>query len=98
MNPEHHISVAELKALLESQSELQLIDVRSPEKHQQINIGGINIPMPLLATQLDKIDRNIPIVTYCTLGNSSMRALEFLVMQGFKNVKSLDGGVTEWFS
>lgn len=89
------ISPSELKKLLENK-EIQLIDVRTQEKHQTFNIGGKLIPFEELPNRLNELDQQRPIVTYCTSGGRSMRALEFLVHAGFSQVKSLDGGVTAW--
>jgi adenylyltransferase/sulfurtransferase len=86
----------ELKTLLEQKADLQLIDVRTSEKHLTFNIGGNNIPYEILAGHLQQLDPNKLTVTYCTSGHRSMRALELLVSIGFTNVKSLHGGMTAW--
>jgi rhodanese-related sulfurtransferase len=86
----------ELKSLLDQQADIQLIDVRTSDKHAHFNIGGSNIPYELLMEQAGQLDRDKLIVTYCTSGNRSMRALELLNHLGFNNVKSLHGGVTAW--
>lgn len=93
---EQVISVADLKKILEAKVDIQLIDVRTIDKHEAFNIGGKNIPLTELPLRLNELDKNKMLVTYCTRGNSSMRALNFLVSEGFSNVKSLTGGVTAW--
>lgn len=90
------ITPQELNALLEAKQDLQLIDVRTPEKHQAYNIGGKLIPSDELLRRLDELDPNKLIVTYCSSGGRSMRALQDLMNAGFTQVKSLDGGMNAW--
>ena len=86
----------ELKKLLDEKVDLQLIDVRTADKHAVFNIGGINIPYEILANYVQQFDANKLTITYCTSGNKSMRALELLKSFGFTNVKSLQGGMNEF--
>jgi rhodanese-related sulfurtransferase len=90
------ISPNALKKLQEEKKPLQLIDVRTLEKHEKYNIGGRLLPSEELPHQLDTLDRTVPIITYCTSGGRSMRALEFLLSAGFTEIKSLEGGMTRW--
>jgi rhodanese-related sulfurtransferase len=90
------ISVKELKHLLTQTAEVELVDVRTLEKHQEFNIGGKHIFSDELPNRLYELDTNKLIVTYCTTGGRSMRALEYLRAQGFTKVRSLDGGLTAW--
>ncbi len=72
---------------------VQVIDVRGkPIADANPVPGAINIPMPTLRGNLDKIDRNRPVVTVCMLGKNSYFASRVLKLNGF-DVKSLDGGV-----
>lgn len=93
---EYHISPQELQELLDGQPEIQLLDVRTIDKHIAYNIGGKHIPLEELPGRLNELDTDKLIVTYCTSGGRSMRALEYLVNEGFSLVKSLDGGMTAW--
>jgi len=93
---EYLISITELKNLLNNQTEVQLVDVRIAEKHAVFNIGGKLIPVAELSSRYQELDKNKLVVTYCTSGGNSMRALQFLYSVGFKSVKSLDGGMTAW--
>ena len=78
---------------LPTDSNIQVIDVRGkPVADANPVPGAINIPMPTLRANLDKIDRNRPVVTVCMLGKNSYFASRVLKLNGF-NVKSLDGGV-----
>ena len=58
------------------------------------------VPMPLsdadtyVATLPE--DKSAPIVTVCNRGNQSLTGVLYLHSMGYTNVRSLDGGVTEW--
>ena len=45
---------------------------------------------------LEKTDREINLLVYCYVGNSSKGASEYFVQNGFKTVFSLDGGYEEY--
>lgn len=96
MIQEFIISPSQLKEILDNHQDIQLIDVRTVEKHQAFNIGGVLIPLTELPNRLGELDPNKMTVTYCTSGGRSMHALEYLLSVGFKSVKSLDGGMTAW--
>ena len=79
-------------------SELELVDVRTLEKHQAFNIGGKHIPFEEMPQRFHELDKNKVIITYCTSGNRSMRALLYLQSLGFDKVRSLSGGMTAWLA
>lgn len=58
--------------------------------------GSILIPLDTLSQSLEKLDRNAEIVAHCHHGMRSADAAAFLAQQGFKNVKSLVGGIDAW--
>lgn len=90
------ITPQELQTLLANHEDIELVDVRTLDKHVAFNIGGKHIPMEELADRLHELDPDKLIVTYCTSGGRSMRALQYLVSNGYTSVKSLDGGMTAW--
>jgi rhodanese-related sulfurtransferase len=93
---EYVITPQELKELMQTSEALQLVDVRTAEKHQAFNIGGKLIPLDELPDHLNELERDKLVVTYCTSGGRSMNALMYLMSVGFTRVKSLDGGMTRW--
>jgi len=83
---------------LPTDADVQIIDVRAKAIAGASPVpGAINIPMPMLRDNLDKLDRNRPIVTICALGKTSYFAARVLVQHGF-DVKSLVGGMKMNFS
>jgi len=90
------ITVPELKAALEQNQPIELLDVRTIEKHQAFNIGGKHISLDDMPERYHELSKDKLIVTYCTTGNRSMRAVEYLLSLGFNQVKSLQGGMMAW--
>lgn len=52
----------------------------------------INIPFPMLRSNLDKLDRNRPVMTLCAFGKMSYFAARLLRQHGFR-VSSFSGGL-----
>ncbi len=90
------ITTHELNDLMRKTRDFQLVDVRTADKHAAFNIGGKHIPVAELSDRINELNPEHLVVTYCTSGGNSMRALQLLLACGFKNVKSLDGGMTAW--
>jgi phage shock protein E len=65
----------------------QLIDVRTKAEFDSGNIpGSKNIPLQILGTQLNKLDKSKPIITCCASGMRSATAKGILKSNGFKEV------------
>jgi rhodanese-related sulfurtransferase len=91
------ITVQELKQKLDLGEKLMLIDVREPWEYNIAKIEGAQlIPLGSLGTEYKKLDPNAEIVIHCHMGMRSMDATQFLLQQGFKNVKNLTGGINAW--
>jgi hypothetical protein len=56
----------------------------------------VNVPQADLATRLDELPRDRPILTICQSGMRSLRSAQFLRQQGFEQVSSVSGGTAEW--
>ena len=96
-----NITIQELKARIEADEQLNLIDVRQPEEHAEFNIGGLLLPLGnIVAMQIDEIEdlKNQEVICYCRAGSRSMQACMMLESFGFTNVKSLSGGMMAWQS
>jgi rhodanese-related sulfurtransferase/DNA-binding transcriptional ArsR family regulator len=75
-----------------------LIDVRPSEEYRFGHISGaISIPLSELYSNLEQIQKNIPIVAYCRGPYSllSDEAVSILANQGM-HAKRLENGFTEW--
>ncbi|HUF72315.1 MAG TPA: MBL fold metallo-hydrolase [Gammaproteobacteria bacterium] len=77
----------------------RVIDVREPSEYAGPlgHIEGADlIPLGELASQLDEIGRERPIVTVCRSGGRSAQALVLLKRAGFDQVANLTGGMIRW--
>lgn len=73
---------------------VQVVDVRAKPLADAFPAPGkiINIPFPMLRSNLDKLDRTRPVVTLCAFGKMSYFAARVLKQNGF-NVASFNGGL-----
>lgn len=75
----------------------ELIDVRTDEEVQRGMIAGArHIPLHALASRLQEITSDCPVVFYCQSGARSMQASAFLAGKGYFPVYNLTGGVMAW--
>ncbi len=76
-----------------------VLDVREPGEYAHGHVpGAINLPQADLASRLDEIPRNRPVLTLCERGTRSLRAAQFLTQMGINEVASVRGGTSAWRS
>lgn len=91
------LGVAELKTMLEAGEPLLLLDVREQNEWDHCRIEGATLlPMSQIAERLDELPRDRPIVCQCHHGGRSARVMNFLLAQGFEDVRNLTGGIDAW--
>ena len=78
-----------------------IVDVREKSEYDLGNIKqAINIPLSNISKfkfgDLEKVNKNKPIILHCRSGSRSKQALQVLKTKGYKNVKSLSGGIKAW--
>lgn len=87
------------KEMMEENSDLQLIDVRTAGEVASGYIpDAINIDFrsPDFREAMGKLDRNKPIAVYCAVGQRSQAAYEMLKEMKFHEVYHLEGGTVAW--
>ncbi len=96
MNKE--ITVQDLKARLDNNEELLIIDVREEWEYEEFNIGARLIPLTQLLTNLSQFEdqKESEIIIHCKSGGRSAQAQQFMIQQGFKNVVNVIGGMAAW--
>lgn len=73
-------------------TEHQIIDVREPIEYEMGHIKDAkNIPLGELRTRFSEIDKEMPVVIYCQVGQRGYNAARILKNEGF-DVINLDGG------
>lgn len=96
-----NIDVAQCKKLLETNEDVQLVDVRT---NRECNAGMIDKAVQIdissedFKTKIEQLDKDKPVVLYCAVGGRSSRAAQYLKSVGFKEVYNLKGGINAWKS
>lgn len=94
-----YITKEELQELRNSEKNLVVVDVLSPESYKKHHIeGAINIPLAQIEELSHKLPKDGVIVTYCAnfKCKASTRAAERLQKLGFKKVYDYEGGIKDW--
>ncbi|HEX4055705.1 MAG TPA: molybdopterin-synthase adenylyltransferase MoeB [Tepidisphaeraceae bacterium] len=97
--PDWEITPREVKSLLDKNEDFVFIDCRLPSEQAITQIPGATlIPLQQLPQRIGELkgheqDR---IVVHCKSGGRSMQFTQFLRQQGFKNIKSMAGGILLW--
>jgi monothiol glutaredoxin len=94
--PIRQLSAPELKALIDSGTPLELVDVRTDEERAVARIEGSRLLDRAYHDALRRLDRNAPIVFQCHHGVRSQQAAEYFRREGFRNLYNLSGGIEAW--
>lgn len=103
MNGANEINVTTLCSWLVNKQPVSILDIRlTVERAEWYIAGSVHYPAyeklkkndPSAFDQL-YLDKNIPVVAYCSGGNTSIKAAEQLQQKGYKAL-SLEGGLNAW--
>ena len=92
------ISMDEAIAIMESESDYMILDVRTTEEFADKHIpDAINIPNETIGTEdiPELPDKDQLILVYCRSGNRSKQASDKLVGLGYTNIVEF-GGINDW--
>lgn len=88
------ITPRELKQLVDSNADFQLIDVREQHEFDEANLNGELIPMGEVMGRIDEISKDKQVVVHCRSGKRSATVIGALESQlGYKNLYNLKGGI-----
>ncbi len=92
------ITVEELKVRKDNNEDLNVIDVREKWEYDEFNIGAKHIPLGELQTAIADLEnwKDKEVIIHCKSGGRSAAAKEFMMRQGFANVRNLLGGMMAW--
>jgi NADPH-dependent 2,4-dienoyl-CoA reductase/sulfur reductase-like enzyme/rhodanese-related sulfurtransferase len=91
------ISPAEVKKMMDDGVDFTLLDVRSPVELDWMRLEeAVNIPLGMLRSSVNELDRNKPVVCFCKLSLRGYEAALILKHAGFEDVKVMDGGLLMW--
>ena len=94
--PIRQLSAPDLKALLESGTAIELVDVRTVEERAVAKLEGSRLLDQAYHDALILRDRETPLVFQCHHGIRSQHAAEYFRRQGFTNLYNLRGGIDAW--
>ncbi len=99
-NPFDSVSVTDLAGELGNGAAKPLVvDVRPLAQYADLHIpGAVSLPQSELSQRKGELppDRNTPIVMVCGIGKFSKPTTLYLKSLGYRNVRSLKGGINEW--
>lgn len=92
------ISVTELRDLMKTNSEVQVIDVREPFEVEIAKIPNTKlIPLAQVVSRMKEIDSSRTAIIQCKSGGRSAKAIAALRENGYKGkLLNLKGGITAW--
>ena len=93
------ITVAELNDLLQSESDLQVLDVRRPPEYDSGHVPhAVAAPLSSLKDKAPALafDRSKPTAVICAGGYRSSAATSILQPLGFTNLLNVTGGTSAW--
>ena len=91
------VDVKTLESKLKNKENFILLDVRTDREYFLSSIeGSLHMPMNTIAEGYTSLDKDKEIIVQCKSGVRSEKVCEFLLNNGFKNVKNLAGGIVEW--
>jgi len=105
LKKEDNISCKEFKTFLDQKVPYILLDVRHQLQYDICSLpNSLHIPLACLEQKIDQIKEkskscsgeDIPVFCICRRGNDSQEAVQILQSAGFKNVKNIEGGLTQW--
>jgi len=93
------ITAAEAQALIETDSLLVIIDVRTPAEYNSGHIANaVNIDFRAgsFISTVDTLDKLKTYLVYCRSGNRSRSAAELMIEQQFSLLYNMLGGIDQW--
>lgn len=97
-NPHQVLSADEFKSQLNTHSEWQLVDVRTPGEFSKDHIkNSLNVDFngKGFKEQVAALDKKVPVLVYCLSGGRSARAAVYMREKGL-TVYELKGGMMQW--
>lgn len=89
-------SPREVAEALRSSAPPRLVDVRTPEEWDVAHIPGATLISEELTQEMMQWPKDTPIVFYCHHGQRSLDAASYFAGHGFRNVRSITGGIETW--
>ncbi len=95
------ITAADLKAMLDREDDIYLIDVREPNEYEIVSIpGAVLIPKDeiLSGAALETLPQDKRLVLHCKSGARSAECLAVVKNAGFSDAVHVGGGILSWIN
>ncbi|NRD20655.1 rhodanese-like domain-containing protein [Winogradskyella eckloniae] len=92
------VTAAEMQSILELE-DVQLVDVRTPQEHEEMHIANsqnIDFSSANFEEDISKLDKKKPVIVYCKSGGRSSKCSKKMKDAGFEKVYDLEGGISKW--
>lgn len=87
------ITSNELKELVKSGEKVQIVDARVSKQYDEAHVdNAVNIPHKNLRTEIENLDKDAVVLTYCNKGVTGNAAQNIFINHGYKKVYNLSGG------
>ena len=93
------VSVNDVKAKLDRNEKLVLVDVREESEYAKDHLpGAIHLGKGVIERDIEQCvpELDTPLILYCGGGYRSALAADNLQKMGYTNVLSMDGGIRGW--
>jgi rhodanese-related sulfurtransferase len=91
------ITGEELQTKLETNTSLQLLDVRTADEFQETHLPQARlVPVDELRDHLQELDPSQETIVYCRVGLRGYLAARILLQHGFEKVYNLTGGMLSY--
>ncbi len=91
------ITATELDRFAASGEPYTVIDTRVPKQYETAHVpDAVNRPHESIRENVEDLDKNALIVTYCNKGTTGNAAQNILLNKGFNNVRNLSGGFKQY--
>ncbi|MVX66341.1 dehydrogenase [Clostridium chromiireducens] len=87
------ITSNELKELVKKGEKVQIVDARVSKQYDEAHVdNAVNIPHKNLRNEMENLDKDAVVVTYCNKGVTGNAAQNIFINHGYKKVYNLSGG------
>ncbi|MDD4970283.1 MAG: rhodanese-like domain-containing protein [Paludibacter sp.] len=93
------VNSKQASVLLQKDSKLIVLDVRTPEEFKEGHIKGainIDIRQEDAFSKIDKLNKNAKYLVYCRTNHRSGLAVDHMLQNGFSNVYQMMDGFPGW--
>ena len=96
--PVKHVDARSAQKLL-SQTNLVILDIRTPEEFKSFHIAGatnIDFHGSDFEQRINSLDKSKNYLVHCASGGRSSRSLQIFQKHDFQSIYHLDGGINAW--